>query len=140
VLPESAQPCRNGINAAPAIAQSDLGIAIGTGTDVTIETTQITLMSGDVHGVLKTIRLSQATMRTIHQNLFWGFAYNVLLIPPIAARIFSLFSTMGGVPIGIQWLFGEKGFLQPILAAGAMAMSSVSVVTNSLRLKTISLD
>lgn len=130
----------DGINDAPAIAQSDLGIAIETGTDVAIETTQITLMSGDVRGIIKTIRLSQATMRTIHQNLFWAFAYNVLLTPIAAGVFFPIFQSMRGVPIGIQWLFGKKGFLQPILAAGAMAMSSVSVVTNSLRLKTISLD
>lgn len=130
----------DGINDAPAIAQSDLGIAIGTGTDVAIETAQITLMSGDVRGVIKAIRLSQATMRTIHQNLFWAFAYNVLLIPIAAGIFYPVFQSMGGVPVGIHWLFGEKGFLQPILAAGAMAMSSVSVVTNSLRLKTISLD
>jgi Cu+-exporting ATPase len=130
----------DGINDAPAIAQSDLGIAIGTGTDVAIETAQITLMSGDVRGVIKAIRLSQATMRTIHQNLFWAFAYNVLLIPIAAGIFYPVFQSMGGVPVGIHWLFGEKGFLQPILAAGAMAMSSVSVVTNSLRLKTISLE
>ena len=130
----------DGINDAPAIAQSDLGIAIGTGTDVAIETAQITLMSGDVRGVIKAIRLSQATMRTIHQNLFWAFAYNVLLIPIAAGIFYPVFQSMGGVPEGIHWLFGEKGFLQPILAAGAMAMSSVSVVTNSLRLKTISLE
>ena len=130
----------DGINDAPAIAQSDLGLAIGTGTDVAIETAQITLMSGDVRGIIKTIRLSQATMRTIHQHLFWAFAYNVILIPIAAGIFFPIFQSMDGVPIGIQWLFGEKGFLQPILAAGAMAMSSVSVVTNSLRLKTISLD
>ena len=130
----------DGINDAPAIAQSDLGIAIGTGTDIAIETAQITLMSGDVRGVIKAIRLSQATMRTIHQNLFWAFAYNVLLIPIAAGIFYPVFQSMGGVPVGIHWLFGEKGFLQPILAAGAMAMSSVSVVTNSLRLKTISLE
>ena len=97
-------------------------------------------MSGDVRGVIKAIRLSQATMRTIHQNLFWAFAYAVLLITNAAGIFYPVFQSTGGVPVGIHWLFGEKGFLQPILAAGAMAMSSVSVVTNSLRLKTISLD
>ncbi len=130
----------DGINDAPALAQADLGIAIGTGTDVAMETAQITLMSGDMRGIHKAIQLSRATMRTIHQNLFWAFAYNIVLIPLAAGILYPMFQGMGGVPSGLHWLFGEYGFLQPIVAAGAMALSSISVVTNSLRLKTLSIE
>jgi len=130
----------DGINDAPALAQADLGMAIGTGTDVAMETAQITLMSGDIRGITKAIQLSRATMRTIHQNLFWAFAYNIALIPLAAGILYPIFQGMGGVPSGLHWLFGEYGFLQPIMAATAMALSSVSVVTNSLRLKKISID
>lgn len=130
----------DGINDAPALAQADLGMAIGTGTDVAMETAQITLMSGDIRGVTKAIQLSRATMRTIHQNLFWAFAYNIALIPLAAGILYPIFQGMDGVPSGLHWLFGEYGFLQPIMAATAMALSSVSVVTNSLRLKNFSLD
>ncbi len=125
----------DGINDAISLTQADVGVSIGTGSDVAISSSDVTLIGSDLEGIQVAIDISSKTMLTIKQNLFWAFAYNVALIPVAAGVLYPFFSS--GVPSSLNFVLGEFGFLNPIVAATAMAISSITVIANSLRLRKV---
>ena len=124
----------DGVNDAPALAQADLGMSMRTGSDVAVETAQVTLMRSNPLRAAQAVLLGHATRRVIRQNLGFAFGYNILLIPLAAGLAVPVFDAVDGVPGGLEWLFGDRGQFEPIAAALAMVASSLSVLTNALRL------
>ena len=124
----------DGVNDAPALSQADLGLAMRTGSDIALETAQVGLMQSNPLRAAQAVLLARATRKVIRQNLGFAFAYNILLIPLAAGLAVPIFDAAGGVPGGLTWLFGERGQFEPIAAALAMVASSISVLTNALRL------